>query len=368
MVRFVHCLGELASGARDGAEDMLFKTVSKDEFEKLVGIMLESNEVVAPTRVESDSAGNPIHEYLPVESFDEIDLNYQTTAHSAKTYFLPYRENLSTYTFEAGDWGQEIGYRVMPRILLGLHACDINGLLKLDKVLARDVFPSPYYVSRRQNTFVVGIDHEPCDGGFCHAVGADTVTHGFDLFLTDLGEKYLVEIKSSRGYSMLGQVKTDDVSDADTEAFKVVRHRITEQFTADLDIQDLPNLLDMEFESEVWTKWGEKCLSCGSCAMSCPTCYCYGVEERVSMDWKTGSKSKRLYACTIVDFAEVSGGRNFRPDRKTRLKYRFYHQHRGFVESYDEPKCVGCNRCGRACLVGIHPAEVIKDLQMEERL
>jgi NAD-dependent dihydropyrimidine dehydrogenase PreA subunit len=97
--------------------------------------------------------------------------------------------------------------------------------------------------------------------------------------------------------------------------------------------------------------------------MVCPTCYCYGVTERVSMDFSTGYKEKKLYACTLVDFAEVAGGHNFRPDRSTRLKYRYYHQHRGFVEAYDEPKCVGCNRCGRTCLPGINPVEVIQHLQ-----
>lgn len=347
---------------------MLFKVLPKEEFESLVRLMLDSNEVIAPRQVGTNTNGKPIHQYLPVETFAEIDLGYETTVHSAKTYFLPYRESLSMYRFEDEDWTQDISYRIQPRVVLGLHACDVNALLKLDKVLARDVFPSPYYISRRQNTFVVGIDHDPCDGGFCHSVGADTVTHGFDLFLTDLGDRYLVEIKSARGYSALQQVKTAEVEDTDAHDFKAVRNRITEGFKTHVDVQDLPNLLDIEFESEVWTKWGEKCLSCGSCAMSCPTCYCYGVEERVSMDWSRGKKTKQLYSCNIVDFAEVSGGRNFRPDRQTRLKYRYYHQHRGFVESYDEPKCVGCNRCGRACLVGINPPEIIRDLQMEDRV
>jgi len=56
----------------------------------------------------------------------------------------------------------------------------------------------------------------------------------------------------------------------------------------------------------------------------------------------------------LVDFATVAGGHNFRPHRTTRLKYRYYHQHRGFVEAYDEPKCVGCGRCSQVCLASIH--------------
>ncbi|MDK9700252.1 MAG: 4Fe-4S dicluster domain-containing protein [bacterium] len=127
----------------------------------------------------------------------------------------------------------------------------------------------------------------------------------------------------------------------------------------------MPNLLDIEFESEVWKKWGAKCLSCGTCAMVCPTCYCSGVHEQVSMDHKEGAKISYLYSCNLLDFAMVAGGHNFRPGQDTRLKYRFYHQHRGFVESHGEPMCVGCNRCGRSCLAGINPVDVINDLQEE---
>ena len=33
-----------------------------------------------------------------------MDLGYETTEFSAKTYFLPYREDLSTFRFEDSDW------------------------------------------------------------------------------------------------------------------------------------------------------------------------------------------------------------------------------------------------------------------------
>jgi len=345
---------------------MLFRTLTKIGFESLVEIMLDGTEVIAPRRVATRQDGTPIHHYLPAASFADMDLGYETTEYPAKTYFLPFRENLSTYTFSVDGWEQEIRYRIQPRAIIGLHACDINALLKLDKVMARDHFPSPYYVSRRKNTFIIGLDHEPCSGGFCRSVGADTVRHGFDLYLTDLGERYFVAVGSDRGYTALQRVDAQEITDDDTRDYLAERRRLGAISQDRVPIHNLPNLLDIEFESEVWQHWGGKCLSCGSCAMACPTCYCYGVTERVAMDFATGAKEKQLYSCNLVDFAEVAGGHNFRPDRGTRLKYRYYHQHRGFVEEHDEPKCVGCNRCGRTCLAGISPVKVIHDLQDEE--
>lgn len=346
---------------------MLFKVVDKAQFEKLVEIILQTNEIVGPKQIGVDKDNKPIHQYLPVSAFSEIDLDYETTEYPAKTYFLPYQENLSTFSFADGDWQQHIKYRLQPRAIIGLHACDINALVKLDRVMAKDFFPSPYYISRRKNTFVVGIDHEACDHCFCRSVDTDAVSHGFDLFLTDLGDSYFVAIDSDRGYRTLQQVETRDVSEADSQRYRSVRRRIAQSFKTEVNVQNLQNVLDIEFESQVWKQWGSRCLSCGSCAMVCPTCYCYGVSEEISMDQLSATKRKQLHSCNLLDFAEVAGGHNFRPDREVRLKYRYYHQHRGFREAHEESKCVGCGRCSRVCLAGINPPEVIRDLLAEER-
>lgn len=345
---------------------MLYRCMGRSEFRSLVEMFLEVCEVIGPKLVATGPSGRAVHHYAPVSTFDELDLGYETTEFSAKRWLLPFKETLSTFQFEDDDWSQTIEYDREPRVLVGLHACDINGLLRLDKVFDHDFFPSPYYKSRRRNTLVIGIDHDPCEGGFCRSLGTDTVNEGFDLFLTDLGDRFFVAVGSDRGFSALQQVKAREISDRDTHDYLVERRRISGLFQAEVPVHDLPKLLDIEFTSEVWARWGGKCLSCGGCAMVCPTCYCYGVTERVSVDFKNGTKQRQAYSCNLVDFAEVAGGQNFRPDRETRLKYRYYHQHRGFVEIYDEPKCVGCNRCGRTCLAGISPVAVITDLQMDE--
>jgi len=346
---------------------VLYRCIGKEQFRSLVEMFLDTCEVIGPKLVTTGPSERTIHHYTPVTSFDELDLTYETTEFSAKQWLLPFKETLSSFRFADDDWSQSIEYDREPRALVGLHACDINGMLKLDKVFARDFFPSPYYLSRRRNTFIIGIDHEPCEGGFCRSLGADTVTHGFDLFLTDLGDRFFVAVGSDRGFTALQRVKAREITDRDTHDYLVERQRIADIVQAQVPVHDLPNLLDIEFTSEVWDKWGRKCLSCGGCAMVCPTCYCYGVTERVSMDFEQGIKQRQAYSCNLVDFAEVAGGQNFRPDSTTRLKYRYYHQHRGFAEIYDEPKCVGCNRCGRTCLAGISPEAVISDLQMDGR-
>jgi len=74
--------------------------------------------------------------------------------------------------------------------------------------------------------------------------------------------------------------------------------------------------LDIEFDSPIWEKWGDKCLNCGTCAMVCPTCYCYGIEESIDVSLKSSRKERFQYSCTVVDFAEVAGGVTSAPAKR----------------------------------------------------
>ncbi len=345
---------------------MIFKVLAKDELNKLFDGLAKNNTVVGPTLKCTDRDKKPIFAFEPVSVFSELRLGYSTTKLPAKRYFLPYREELATFRIRERDWQKEIDYHVdKPTVFFGLHACDINALNKLDKVLMGSVYPMPYYAAKRKNMFIIGIGCDPQPFCFCRSMRADTVSHGFDLFLTDIGDAYFVEVLSATAYHLLESVSTRDPEERDHVRYMTAVAERNRKFTAQVDSTDLTKILDMEFQSPVWTKWGDKCLGCGTCANVCPTCYCYGVEETVDIDLRGAKKTKTLYSCNIIDFAEVTGGHNFRSERSSRMKYRYYHKHRGFVEAYEEPLCVGCGRCGEACLAGITVPEVIASVRGE---
>jgi formate hydrogenlyase subunit 6/NADH:ubiquinone oxidoreductase subunit I len=198
-------------------------------------------------------------------------------------------------------------------------------------------------------------------------MGADTALHGFDLFITDIGDGYFVEILSDTAYNFLRHLKIRNPGEKDHVRYMKLIEKKNKKFKAQIDTTDLTKILDMEFQSEVWDTWGDKCLGCGSCSHVCPSCYCYSVEESVDIDLRGARKTKKLHSCTLIDFAEVAGGHNFRPHRNDRLKYRYYHKHRGFVEAYEESLCVGCGRCGETCLAGITVPEVIASVRSSGR-
>lgn len=346
---------------------MIYKVITKNEFEKFINGLIDENQTFGPRQVDEDINGKPVYQFREVHSFDEMDLDYTVTYSSVKNFFLPFREVLSRYTFQGDDWEQSLEYRVNPRVIVGLRPCDINGLAILDKIFKKGAFPSPYYLARRNNTFLIGMDHEPLEDCFCESLNHHVVRHGFNLFCSDLGDRYYLSIDSSKAFNFLKNVKTTEPTKKDNKEFISRKNFIERSFKTRVEVTGLPSFLDIEFKSPIWKKWGDKCLNCGTCAMVCPTCYCYGIEESIDVSLKTSRKERFQYSCNIVDFAEVAGGHNFRPLREDRLKYRFYHHYRGFAENAEEPICVGCNRCGRACLAGINPRDVINDLRLESK-
>jgi formate hydrogenlyase subunit 6/NADH:ubiquinone oxidoreductase subunit I len=344
---------------------MIYKVIAKNEFAKFINYLIRDNPTFGPKKVETAAGGRPIYQFREVGSFEEMDLDYTISYSSIKNFFLPYREELSNYTFTDTDWDQNIGIRVNPRVIVGVRPCDINALNILDKMFLKGSFPSPYYAARRKNTFLIGMDHQPLPDCFCESLNQDSVLKGFNLFCTDLGDRYYLTINASNAFNFLKEIEITDPTKEEDAAFIDKRKKISQMYTTKIDFTGLPSQLDIEFKSPVWKKWGDMCLNCGACAMVCPTCYCYVTEEAIDTNLKKSRKERIQYSCNIVDSAEVAGGHNFRPLREDRLKYRYWHHYRGFAENTEEPICVGCNRCGRACLAGINPKDVIHDLRME---
>lgn len=344
---------------------MLFRTFTHTEL-KLLFELLSYNYLIGSALLARAPDNTPVYGFRHLEKYEELTLHYPTTAHSPKTYFLPHLRTLATYEIHDHSWQKHVSPPdETPTVMFGLHPCDINGLNRLDRILLNGKYPDPFYAARRRNTFIVGISCQPSPQCFCKSVGCDRALHGYDMFLTDLGECIFCEINSGAAYEVLQGIDSHEADHRDHALFVKAQKVRDGDFVCHVETADLTRILDMEFTASAWRKWGERCLSCGTCANVCPTCYCYGTEHVVDISLTAARKDMRLYSCNLVDFAAVAENRNFRPESENRIKYRYYHKHRGFVEVFEESLCVGCGRCGRACLSGINVPEVIASIRAE---
>jgi sulfhydrogenase subunit beta (sulfur reductase) len=297
-------------------------------------------------------------------SWSEVRLNYTRTMLPPKKLLLPPRER--TFAFDPNN-----GYRDFleeaskPMVLFGVHAYDIYGLNILDRVFAQGKFPDPYYIARRKATAVIGIDFQPDDKHLASSMNADFVDHGFDLFLSDIGNDYLVLVGTSRGDDMVvkSQCLMLTPTEEDIAEYKKRSKARRDSYKVHLDLEDLPEILEMEYHSKVWDDMGERCLSCGSCSMVCPTCYCFDVNDEVELGSRKGERIRSWDSCLLKTHALVAGGENFRSKRSSRVKFRYYHKQRGFVAEYGRPSCVGCGRCVEVCPAEINIISVIESIR-----
>ncbi len=336
---------------------MFFRIMDKGHLPDLVVGLSKGFEVIGPV------AKGDRFTFDRIDRPEDLRLDYDTTLLPPKKLFFPPEEQMMRFRVADNEVVDDEVYAA-PRVIFGLHPCDINALMLMDNVFMGE-YEDPYYRARRETTMLVGVSCDPTDQCFCNAWGTDEVHWGFDIFLTDLGDRYFVSVRSVKGAELLDEfVQTRDASDEDTAAFQARTRAFKQSFAQDLDTSQLPLLLDAKFDDELWDRLGERCLSCGACSMVCPTCYCFDVTDRLEADGKTGTRVRTWDSCQFTEFAAVAHGQNFRDTRASRVKYRYYHKQWGYLSKFERVLCVGCGRCARACLAGISPREVVTALEM----
>lgn len=262
-----------------------------------------------------------------------------------KKYFIPQKEDMfvsekNSYTFRLDR---------EKRIVI-MRPCDANGILCLDKVFL-DENPDPYYMKRRENTMIFVFKcTTPCKNGFCTSLRTDDTTN-YDLMFIDIGDKYVVNI---------GNAKAEELTK--NKLFSPVIREGSVKVKCRRNLVDVEKL-EAHFNSKVWEKEAERCLSCNGCNIVCPTCYCFNVIDVPSLDLKSAKRLRFWSYCHMKDHTKVAGGFVFREDRAARFKHRIYHKLKYFREQTGRHLCVGCGRCIDVCPAKIDMVDIINNLK-----
>lgn len=307
-------------------------------------------------------AKDPEFVFAPIESAADLRLDYDTTILPPhKKYLMPPKEALMTFSGPATKTGVPVP--AGKQVLFGVHACDVNAMLSLDKVFL-GTYPDPYYKARRENTVIIGLNcTQPCANGFCSSFNTGPgMDVGFDLSLTDIGDKYVVCVGSETGKALAAGMAP--ATDADRIAKIKALRASQEQITRHVDTENLSEFMHQNIENPVWEELKEKCLACGSCTNVCPTCFCFAVKDQIDLTLAAGERPREWDSCQYLEFSRVALDHIFRPDRAARIKQRLYHKMTYFAQQFEGATgCVGCGRCATYCVAGIDPVEVMEDLR-----
>lgn len=305
--------------------------------------------------------GEDRHTFQIVDDMEKIDLDYNRTILPPRKTLLPSR--FTMYRAGKGEFTPDFSH-IHKQIIFGIHPCDIHGLLVMDRFYSH-MIEDPYYLESRKNTLILGHSCWPDEYCMCKSTHTHVVEEGYDLFFTELGEGYIVWIGSSRGDDLI-RVKPEffdeNLTDADIQGYIAWREKRDKAFTAEINFEAMPDLMELKYQDPVWEKLGNACLACGSCTNVCPTCNCYNTEDRPVLGKELSEISRCWDACTLEYYSGVSGGENFREARAERMKLWYTHKLQSYISKYGKPACVGCGRCVVTCPVDINVLTVSKAL------
>ena len=122
---------------------MLYRVIDADKLSSLVRGFMNDYEVIAPVKRDQGYVFAVIHDP------DEVEFDYTTTITSPKKFFLPSEEVLMRFDAEENEV-TDFAIDLKPRVLFGVHPCDINALNRLDLVY-KDVSRSLLHEAAREH-------------------------------------------------------------------------------------------------------------------------------------------------------------------------------------------------------------------------
>lgn len=341
-----------------------YMLLSKKNLSTLVERFLKEFQVYGPTEK------NGIISFDIISDWSELKLDASgVPLLPPKKIFFPPEEVLFTFKI-SDDNNIEIEdpldkIKEKKRVLIGIRPCDAHGLTLLDKVFIGKTV-DPYYVTRRENTIIICITcNNPTEYCFCNFTkSGPSIKEGFDLLLTDIGEFFFVEIGSERGKDIINsnldlfqEASENDLARRDQKIREVEEKLSRNQLTSS---NELYQKLIRAFNDELWNEYGRRCVACGKCNFTCPTCHCFDVYDVMELTLREGKRVRKWDACHFLSFTRVAGGEIFRKERTSRVKQRIYDKYCYPVDEFGSIFCVGCGRCIHVCTAGIDIREILK--------
>lgn len=337
---------------------MTLGTLSLTAFQKWAGDLLKAHKIFG-VQAKADKFA-----FAPLVKASDLRLDYDVTILPPKYYFQPPCEVLSEFSAPA-EFKSVCDEK--PFILFGVHPYDMVAINQMDKIFSADNYDA-HYMNRRRNAVIIGCDvQNPSPNVFAGCMNTAVVKQGFDILLTRVGAGYLVEALTDQGERLLKDVK--DLKEADASSLNLrekiwdKNHKLLRKHELKVSLNDLPGLLERSYDHPVWEERAQKCFSCGSCNLVCPTCYCFDVRDEMQWNLHGGTRSRVWDGCMLRDFATVAGGHNFRKKKEERYRHRYYRKGKYVPAKTGEISCVGCGRCISSCVTKIaNPVEVFNRL------
>jgi len=311
-------------------------------------------EVVAP-----HGKGDVSYSFEVVQNSKDVVLDYNRTLLPLKKQFLPPIEKLMDFSLKDLSF-KPIELEIKPKVFFAIHSYEMQSILRLDHSMLSGHVESNY-LTRRKNSRFVGISFTPDDFHFSESVGIGIQEmEGFDLFLSELDDDFQLFVLTENGRSLIQSFKSMKTAEVEVEVKHEFKKKIRYHYNR------LPKIFQYAYHSDVWANVAERCVGCGACTLTCPTCFCFDVSDEVGVTAEDGLRQRSWDSCMLSTFAEVAGGENFREKTINRTRHRLFRKFKYITDEEGLPWCVGCGRCTAFCPAGISLPDIVNELIQED--
>lgn len=238
-----------------------------------------------------------------------------------------------------------------PLALFGLDRPDLAGIAFLDRFFTRAP-ADDVYLRERQDALLIGL------------TGIAGEQQSF-LPLAE-GNCDLELIASQKGwlacsYSKSGQELINNFPAGNEDQFSALQKQSAENQQNMEQLRQASALLHADRVPDTfWEEVANRCILCTGCNLACPTCSCFGVQDRQT---ETNTERSRVWdSCQFDAFMREASGHNPLGTEALRTRRRIHHKLVADVERWGELGCVACGRCDRACPTGIGMFTVVKEM------
>ena len=300
------------------------------------------------------------HSFRLLEAGVLPDFEFLNSRLSPKSLVYPQSEVIMEYSLDESDDDHHIMKEAQkdysPQAVIGIRPCDAKAFVLVRQNFDTADYKDPYWLKAYESTTLVGLACEsPCSTCFCTTAGCGPHhEEGLDVLLVKNQDDYVAKVLTDKGEAFVQAAGWNTAADSDAETRTAeLKNEAEAKIESTVQTENLKKLETTDlYAAPFWEDVSFSCINCGTCTYSCPTCWCFDIQDENR--GKKGVRMRNWDSCMEPLFTIHGTGHNPRGTKLHRVRQRFVHKLKYFVDKYDSGiMCVGCGRCVRLCPVNI---------------
>lgn len=275
--------------------------------------------------------------YGEIKTADDMEL-LEKSSHTFKEALIPISETLFFFTEDNIKESE----RIHTGAVIFLRSCDLHAVKRLDEIYLNNGAEDYYYKRLRDKVkFVLLGCVSSFENCFCVDMGTNISTE-YDASLDVRDGQYYIDCKFS-DWDSIFQNNAEEILDV------VPSH--VDQTTIQVSLPDTDTInTEKVIKNSMWDEYDTRCIACGRCNFSCPTCTCFTMQDIFYTDNGKAGERRRVWASCMVDkFTDVAGGGSYRNKHGARMRFKVLHKVVDYRQRFGYHMCVGCGRCDDVC-------------------